>query len=743
MVRKVKLREFLDVRRLLPAGAGEDGTLAERTKRLLEGTRNVTLFNMVNALALTIILWEKADHAVELEWLAAVCAVALFRIVHCRRALKHELFDEAKTRRIYTAGAAANGIMWGLAPILFADLYPSIGFHAIIFMIAGMTAGAAATMVYFRPAYFAYLLPAVLPAAYHYLTQSGYEAAIMGGILIAYILAVSITTRTHARAVIDSIKHEQDLHRQKREMQFLAERYMGLYNKTPVMLHSVNTHGRIINVSEYWLEKMGYERYEVISRKILDFMAEDSRSHAVKVVEPAFARDGFCSNVDYQFVTKGGQTIDVLQSMVAEKNEAGETIQCLAVLIDVTDRKAIQQQLAQAQKLDAIGQLTGGIAHDFNNLLAVVLGNLELLEPQLKDNEKAHRRATAAAAAAQSGAELTKRLLAFSRKQPMEAKTVIPDDLIKDMEALFERTLGETVDLKVSLSDDPWYATIDANLFESSVLNLAVNARDAMPDGGELTIGTANVMLDDDYLAGHPDVEAGEYISVSVTDTGTGIPADLVDKILQPFFTTKEVGKGTGLGLSMVYGFVKQSGGHMTVYSEEGHGTTMTLYLPRDTDLEGAQADGEVAAEDFVGGTETILVVDDNPNVREVSVGLLSDLGYAILEATDGPSALEVLNTDIHVDLLLTDIVMPGGMTGPDLAKEALRRRPDLRILYTSGFAQASVLRQSRTEAPGELLAKPYRKPDLARKVRRVLDREQEPVVASEESEKLSVDADA
>lgn len=726
----MKIREYLDIRRLLGAGSVDDKTLPERTKRLLEGTRNVTLFNVVNALALTIILWEKADHTVELEWLAAVCAVAIFRIVHCRRALKRELFDEAKTRRIYTAGAAANGILWGLAPLLFANLYPSIAFHAIIFMIAGMTAGAAATMVYFRPAYLAYLVPAVLPAAYHYLTQPGYEAPIMGAILVAYILAVTLTTRTHARAVVESIKHEQELHRQNREMQFLAERYMGLYNKTPVMLHSVNTHGRLTNVSEYWLETMGYERYEVISRKVVDFMTEESRQHAAKVVEPAFARDGFCSGVEYQFLTKAGQEIDVLQSMVAEKNEADETIQCLAVLIDITDRKAIQQQLAQAQKLDAIGQLTGGIAHDFNNLLAVVLGNLELLEPQLKDNEKAHRRACAAAAAAQSGAELTKRLLAFSRKQPMEAKTVIPNDLIKEMEALFERTLGETVELQVSFSDEPWYATIDANLFESSVLNLAVNARDAMPDGGNLTIETANVMLDDDYVAGHADVEAGEYISVSVTDTGTGIPADLVDKILQPFFTTKEVGKGTGLGLSMVYGFVKQSGGHMTVYSEEGHGTTITLYLRRDTNVEGAQADGDAAAEDYVGGTETILVVDDNPNVREVSVGLLTDLGYDILEATDGPSALEILDTEAKIDLLFTDIVMPGGMNGPDLAKQALQRRPDLRILYTSGFAQAAVLRQSRTEAPGELLTKPYRKPDLARKVRRALEREMEPATA-------------
>ena len=387
---------------------------------------------------------------------------------------------------------------------------------------------------------------------------------------------------------------------------------------------------------------------------------------------------------------------------------------------DVTAQRDAESRLHQVQKMDAVGQLTGGVAHDFNNLLTVIIGALDLdphhvpadLRPSI---EQALR-------AAERGAALTHRLLAFSRQQTLIAQKVDFNRLIRGIDELLRRVLGEHVDVELKLAPDLWPALADSGQVENSLLNLAINARDAMPGGGKLAIETANVHLDEDYAGSNAEVTPGDYVMMAVTDTGTGMAPEVLAHVFEPFFTTKEVGKGTGLGLSMIYGFAKQSGGHLKIYSEIDHGTTVRLYLPRLASAGEAAGAVPVAVAPGKGGGETILVVEDNPDVRRLVLRQLRDLGYAVIEAANGPQAMKILNDGAAIDLLFTDVVMPGGMTGRQLAEAAKASRPDLKTLFTSGYTEDSVLRLGKLDPGVRLLSKPYRKHELATRIREALD---------------------
>ncbi len=385
---------------------------------------------------------------------------------------------------------------------------------------------------------------------------------------------------------------------------------------------------------------------------------------------------------------------------------------------DVTAQRDAESRLHQAQKMDAVGQLTGGVAHDFNNLLTVIIGALDLdphrIPPEMRPAiEQALR-------AAERGAALTHRLLAFSRQQMLVTRSVDFNRLIGDMDELLRRTLGEHVEIELRLAKDLWPALADSGQVENSLLNLAINARDAMPDGGKLTIETSNVHLDEDYASHNAEVAPGDYVQMAVTDTGSGMPEDVLAHVFEPFFTTKEVGKGTGLGLSMIYGFAKQSGGHAKIYSEVGHGTTVRLYLPRLANE--AKSEAVAVVPSHKGGGETILVVEDNPDVRRLVLRQLRDLGYEVIEAANGPEALRILDGGASIDLLFTDVVMPGGMTGRQLAEAAKTRRPGMKTLFTSGYTEDSILRLGNLDPGVRLLSKPYRKHELATRIRETLD---------------------
>jgi len=387
---------------------------------------------------------------------------------------------------------------------------------------------------------------------------------------------------------------------------------------------------------------------------------------------------------------------------------------------EAATRERAEAQVRQMQKMESVGQLTGGIAHDFNNMLAIIIGSLDLAKRRLtSDPAKAETGISNAADAAQRAAQLTSRLLAFSRQQPLAPGPIDANKLVGGMSELLRRTIGEQILLETVLAGGLWRAYADGPQLENAVLNLCVNARDAMPEGGKLTIETANTWLDDAYAANHADVTAGQYVAICVTDTGTGMSKETIDRAFDPFYTTKGVGKGTGLGLSQVFGFVKQSGGHVKIYSEIGQGTAVKMYLPRFT--------GELPVEDaphetYVGGgNEIVLVVEDDADVRLVSVDALRALGYTVIHAEDGPSALVMLEKHPRVDLLFTDIVMPG-MTGRQLADIATTERPELKVLYATGYTRNAVVHNGMLDAGVAFLSKPFTIDQLAAKVRQVLD---------------------
>jgi CheY-like chemotaxis protein len=361
--------------------------------------------------------------------------------------------------------------------------------------------------------------------------------------------------------------------------------------------------------------------------------------------------------------------------------------------------------------------LTGGIAHDFNNVLTVITGTIGILAESVADHPELVSIAKLIDDAAERGAQLTKHLLAFARKQPLQPREVDINALVLEAAKLLHPTLGEHLEISPKLAEDAWSALVDPNQLTTAVLNLAINARDAMPQGGKLTLETRNVFLDEGYASAHSEVIVGNYVMIAVGDTGTGIPPEYLERVFDPFFTTKEVGKGTGLGLSMVFGFVKQSGGHVKIYSELGHGTSVKLYLPRSSGVADTAADTQAATQ-IQGGHEVVLVVEDDALVRKYVMTQIASLGYATLQAANAAEALKIIDDGGPIDLLFTDVIMPGGMNGRQLADEAVRRRPRLKTLFTSGYTENAILHHGRLDPGVLLLAKPYRKPELARMLR-------------------------
>lgn len=414
---------------------------------------------------------------------------------------------------------------------------------------------------------------------------------------------------------------------------------------------------------------------------------------------------------------------------LAERTRAQEALRDLNVnlereIVDRTEQLRVQEEaLRQAQKMEAIGQLTGGLAHDFNNLLQVIVGNLELIRRVApSDAGRIQRAAEQAMNGARQASSLTQRLLAFSRRQPLDPKPTDVNTVVAGMSDLINRSLGETIAVEIVRGAGLWKVETDPNALESAILNLAVNARDAMPDGGRLTIETANAHMDEAYAAAHVEVRAGQYVALSISDTGSGMDAETLRRAFEPFFTTKPVGKGTGLGLSQVYGFVKQSGGHVKIYSEIEEGTTVKIYLPRWQGSIDEFAVSRSAPVPEGSKEELILVVEDEEAVRVHSVEVLRELGYRVLEAPDGPSALGVLGGETRVDLLFTDVVLPGGMTGAQLAARARELDPSLKVLFTTGYARNAIFHHGRLDKGVHLITKPFSFTELAAKVRDVLD---------------------
>ncbi len=391
----------------------------------------------------------------------------------------------------------------------------------------------------------------------------------------------------------------------------------------------------------------------------------------------------------------------------------------VTTILDVTEQRQKDQALLQAQKLESIGKMTGGVAHDFNNLLTIIIGSLAFLRRAAGREPKVAQRIDMLEIAAERGARLTKQLLAFARRQPLEPDVINLGQAMQEILPLIRRALGDDIVVESVIGAGLWNTVIDAAQFQSAILNLAINSRHAMPEGGKLTVELGNAALDDIYAAKHAEVEPGQYVVFAITDTGSGMDAATLARAMDPFFTTRPAGEGTGLGLAQVYGFVKQSGGHMKIYSEVGHGTTVRLYLPRSRQEVVPQTNSLVSL--AVTGTETILLVDDDEVVRVVVASMLQDLGYTVMAAASANEALTILEHGAAVDLLFTDVVMPG-MGGRQLADRAMKIRPSLRVLFTSGYTENAIVHHGRLDPGTELLSKPYDRDRLAAKLRRVLD---------------------
>jgi PAS domain S-box-containing protein len=480
----------------------------------------------------------------------------------------------------------------------------------------------------------------------------------------------------------------------------------------------------IIFVNRAFERMTSYTRQELIGTNCRFLQGPETDRETVAEIRAAIAehREFSTEIINYR---KDGSSFWNALFVSPVFNRSGDLVYFFGSQLDVSRRRDAEESLHQAQKMESLGQLTGGIAHDFNNLLQVISGHnevmLALIDHPTIDAGRLRRAGEAVRDASERAAKLTHQLLAFSRKQRLEGRLLNLNGLVQNMSEMAERTLGEHVEMRLVPAEDLWNTRIDPTQAEVALLNILINARDAMPGGGRVTVKTENLLIEDEDSALFKTVGPGAYVVVSVTDTGAGMPPEILGRVMEPFFTTKGEGKGTGLGLAMVYGFAKQSGGSVKIYSEVGHGTTVRMLFPAsDQKIEDERKASQRAADRH--GTETILVVDDRPDVAATAGTILEDFGYKVVIAESPRAAIEVLDDEGRIDLLFTDLIMPGGMNGVMLARAARERQPKIKILLTTGYAEASL---ERTDAGGiefEVINKPYKRLELARRVRRVID---------------------
>jgi len=499
-------------------------------------------------------------------------------------------------------------------------------------------------------------------------------------------------------------------------------RFQRIFETEPASVTLLGSDLNVMDINKAGLELLGADNIEQIRQITLQAMVIEEDLDRVRDHVQAILQ-GKTHQMTIQIVDlKGKKKWIEIQSANIKFDDTNEP-NYISIARDKTQEIATSGQLVQAQKMESIGRLTGGIAHDFNNLLTVVMGNAEILREDLEDRPRLHKLATMIETAAQRGAELTHRMLAFARHQVLRPTELDTNSLLTGMTDMMGRILGEDIRIRLETSDDLWCIAADPAQMEAAILNLAINARDAMPKGGKLTIETQNVRLDEDYVARNPEATSGEFVMIAVSDSGTGMTPEVLAQVFDPFFTTKEVGKGSGLGLSMVYGFVKQSRGHIKIYSEISHGTTIRIYLPKITSTIAPEDPMPDLTLSEARGSETILVTEDEDSVRTYVTEQLRALGYTVLETTNAAAALAILAERSDVDLLFTDVVLPGGMNGRQLADEALSKYPTLKVLYTTGYTENAVVHHGKLDAGVELLSKPYRRADLARHIRKVLDK--------------------
>ena len=519
------------------------------------------------------------------------------------------------------------------------------------------------------------------------------------------------------RPVSEVAVYAREITEEKKSQADLSKLFQAI-QQSPMSVVITDRDGKIEYVNPEFTKVTGYTMAEAIGRNPRILKSGHTPPELYAELWETISAGGVWRG-EFHNKKKNGELFWELAS-IAPVKDGDKITNFVAVKEDITERREMEEQLRQSQKIQAVGQLTGGIAHDFNNLLAIVMGNLQLLGERVSGDAKAREYLDDALWSAKRGGELTHRLLAFARKQPLKPAVIDLNDVVRGMTDLLRRTLGASIRIEESLGPDLWKAFADRGELESALVNLAVNARDAMRSAGTLTLETRNAVLDEDYAEQYEEVTPGEYVLLAVADTGTGMSPEIMQRAFEPFFTTKEVGQGSGLGLSMVYGFVKQTGGHVSIYSRVGHGTSVKLYLPRAVS---SPAGREKESPDLFPeelGNKVVLVVEDEAKLRKVAVKMLDRLGLQSLQAETAKDALELL-ADTHVDVLFTDIELPGGMNGTELAGVAHQLYPALKVLFTTGYARETTLQEGGLHERAPWLLKPYSHRDLARELKALL----------------------
>ena len=508
------------------------------------------------------------------------------------------------------------------------------------------------------------------------------------------------------------------------ELRASEERFRLLVQSvTDYAIYMLDRDGRVSSWNAGAERFKGYRAGEIMGKHFSQFYTDEERQAEVpRIALETAEREGRFEAEGWR-VRKDGSRFWASVIIDPIRNDEGELIGFAKVTRDLSEKRAIEEQLRQSQKMEAVGQLTGGLAHDFNNLLTGISGSLEMMRMRIAQGRMAdfERYSLAAQGAVKRAAALTHRLLAFARRQTLDPKPTNANRLLSSLEELIRRTVGLDIAVEIVGASGLWPTLVDPNQLENAVLNLCINARDAMPDGGKLTIETANKWMDERAARRH-DLQIGQYVSICVTDTGVGMTPEVAAKAFEPFFTTKPIGEGTGLGLSMIYGFARQSGGQVRIYSEVGEGTTMCIYLPRHTEDAAPDEEAEnVSSLDQVGEGEVVLVIDDEPTIRMLVAEVLADSGYAVIEAVDGPAGLKVLESNARIDLLITDVGLPGGINGRQVADAARVQRPNLKVLFITGFAENAVLGQTRLESGMFVMTKPFQMDAFAQRIREII----------------------
>ncbi len=717
--------------------------------------------NLLNALLVGIVLWDVMPQDQILIWGALMAMIMIVRYWTMRR--YHQVRPAPAEcdiwGHIYAMGSAATGCLWGATALVILTLEPSIYHIFVVFVVGGMGAGAVAASSAYPIALYAFLLPSMLPLAVAYLIRGEDASPAMGFmvLLFAGLLAVIATNfrrvlvrnfnlQTDNAVLIEDLSMARDFLEQRvqerttelqesnlalkkenseRERAESAVRESAaqlrlITDNLPVLVTYLDSELRYIflnKTAERWYDR---PQAELIGRRIGEILSPENFAKIKPHLEAALAgtSQAFEVTIDYP----DGKTRDIEVRHVLQRGPDGEPQGLLNLALDITDRRAIQEQLQQAQKMQTVGQLTGGVAHDFNNLLGVIIGNLELMTETLPEDDPNRPLVQSAMDAGLRGADVTHRLLAFSRKQSLAPEVKNLNDLISGLVTLLARLLGETIEIETDLDRELWSIEVDPHQMESALINLAVNAGHAMPSGGRLTLKASNAQLDLHQTARFEDMVPGRYACLEVSDTGEGMTAAVAEQAFEPFFTTKDVGQGSGLGLSMVYGFVKQSGGDVEIDSRVGQGTTVRMYFPVVLAADADDHPGGPVPAPPGGPRATILVVEDDPALRPLAVSMLENLGYDVLAAEDAGSALAAAAEAPAIDLLFTDVALPNGKSGVDLALELKKNLPRLKVLYTSGYADGVGSRVQSFPEGFDLVSKPYRKSELGLRVRTALE---------------------